>query len=162
MHLETSFDTRADPGTAFAYLADFANIVEWDPFITRAERLEDDGPRVGSRYRIVGRMLGRQIALDYRTVALDPPRRIRLDGRAGRAFDGWDEMVLTPTPSGGTMVCYSAEIRLHGPARLLWLLAPLAFLAMRIVSGGRPLAGLQRRLDGLLPGESGAPGAVRP
>jgi uncharacterized protein YndB with AHSA1/START domain len=152
MQLGTSFDTRADPATAFAYLADFAHIVEWDPFIVRADRLEDGEPRVGSGYRIIGRVVGHEIALDYRTVALDPPRRIRLEGRAGRTFDGWDQMTLTPAASGGTTIRYDAEVRLHGPARLLWLLAPMAYLAMRVGFRGGPLAGLQRCLDSLAPG----------
>ncbi len=151
MQLGTSFHTRADPDSAFAYLADFSRIVEWDPFILRARALEDGPPRVGSRYRIIGRVLGREIALDYRTVVLEPPRLIRLEGQGGRAFDGWDQMSLAPDASGGTTIRYDAEIRLHGAARILWLLAPIAYLAMRVGFRGGPMAGMQRRLDGLAP-----------
>jgi Polyketide cyclase / dehydrase and lipid transport len=66
VQLGTSFTTRADPASAYAYLADFSRIVEWDPFVVRADALDDGEPRVGSRYRIVGRPLGREITLDYR------------------------------------------------------------------------------------------------
>ncbi len=148
MQLGTTFDTSADPATAFAYLADFSRIVEWDPFVVRAETLDEGAPRVGTRYRIVGRVLGRPIRLDYRIVELDPPRRVRLVGTGGRTFDGWDEVTLAPAGSG-TTVRYEAEIALHGWGRLLWLLAPLAFLAMRVGLRGGPLAGLKAQLDAL-------------
>ncbi len=48
MRLGTSFETQLAPHAAFAYLADFARIEEWDPFIRRAERL-DPGPHGSAR-----------------------------------------------------------------------------------------------------------------
>jgi hypothetical protein len=145
MRLRHSFATRLDPERAFAYLSDFGSIEEWDPFIQRADRLDPGPPRVGSRYRASARFLGRELALDYRIVELEPPARVKLVGSAGRRFDGWDEISVAPAAVGpGSTIAYAAEVNLHGVARLLWLAAPLA-----ILSGGRAMNGMRDRLDAI-------------
>lgn len=149
MRASTSFMTRLDPVTAYAYLADFGTIAEWDPFIARCERLDGPGPRVGARYRAHGRFLGRSLVLDYVTEALEPPRRIRLRGSSGRAFRGWDEIRIEPARGGGSHMTYEAEIGLRGAARLLWVLAPMALLVMKLRNRGGPMDGMRRRLDEL-------------
>jgi len=144
MRLGTSFPTRLAPEAAFTYLADFGSIEEWDPFIRRAQRLDPGPPRVGSRYRLDGRFLGRRVLLDYEITELDPAtRRVKLIGSGGRAYDGWDEITVTEATGGGSTVRYEAEVRLHGPARLLWIFAPIAM----ILGGNRALDGMRRRLD---------------
>ncbi|MEP7041357.1 MAG: SRPBCC family protein [Chloroflexota bacterium] len=143
MRLGTEFRTNLDPARAFAYLSDFGSIEEWDPFIQRAERLDPGPPRIGSRYHLEGRLLGRSVGLDYQITEIDPmARRVKLVGSGGRAYDGWDEITITPA-DGGSTVRYDAEVRLHGGARLLVLLAPVGM----ILGGGRALAGMRRRLD---------------
>jgi len=145
MRLGTSFKTRLAADAAFTYLADFGSIEEWDPFIRVATRLDPGPPRIGSRYHLEGRFLGRRVDLDYRLTELEPPRRLKLIGSGGRAYDGWDEITVTPSEGGGATVRYEAEVQLHGPARLLWVAAPIALM----LGGGRALKGMRRRLDAL-------------
>ena len=146
MRLGTSFRTRLDPDRAFAYLADFGTIEEWDPFIRRVERLDADPPRLGTRYRLEGRFIHRAVTLDYTIVGLDAKaRRVRLTGSGGRFFTGWDDITVISAPDGGATVRYEAEVTLHGRARLFWLLAPIGFL----LGGRRALDGMRRRLDAM-------------
>lgn len=153
MRLGTSFRTRLDADRAFAYLADFGTIEEWDPFIRRVERLDAGPPRVGSRYRLDGRFLSRAVTLDYAIVELDAVvRRVKLTGSGGRFFTGWDEITVTPAGHAGATVRYEAEVNLHGRARLFWLLAPVGFL----LGGRRALDGMRLRLDAM----AGAPAAA--
>ena len=150
MRLGTTFPTLLAPERAFAYLADFGTIEEWDPFIEHAERLDPGPPRVGSRYRLDGRgPLGVRIGLDYVIEALAEPTRIRLRGSAGSRFDGWDELTVTPRAGGGSTIRYEAEVNLHGIGRLLWLGFPVMALIGRLRGGGGPLGGMRRRLDEL-------------
>ena len=37
---------------AFAYLADFASISDWDPGVARSRRITDGEPKAGSRYEM--------------------------------------------------------------------------------------------------------------
>ncbi len=149
MRIGTSFPTRLAPDRAYAYLADFATIEEWDPFITHAERLDPGPPRVGSRYHLDGRApIGMRVALDYVMESLEPPKRIRLRGSSGTRFDGWDEITITPAPAGGSTIRYDAEVNLHGVGRLVGLAIPIMALIGRIRGGG-PLDGMRRRLDAL-------------
>ena len=146
MRLGTSFATRLAPDAAFAYLADFGSIVEWDPFIRHAHRLDAGPPRIGSRYRLDGRFVGRRVTLDYEISELDPAaRRVRLIGSGGRFYSGWDEITVLADAAGGSTVRYDAEVRLHGRARLFLLLAPAGLL----LGGRRALDGMRRRLDGM-------------
>ncbi len=145
MRLGTSFRTRLDADRAFAYLADFGTIGEWDPFIRQVERLDAGPPRVGARYRLDGRFLRRTVTLDYTIVELDGnARRVKLTGSGGLSCTGWDEITVTPTRDGAT-VRYEAEVNLHGRARLFWLLAPIGLL----LGGRRALDGMRRRLDAM-------------
>lgn len=149
MRVATSFPTRLAPERVHAYVADFATIAEWDPFIRSAERLDSGPPRVGSRYHLVARgPLGREFGLDYVIIDLEPPRRVRLDASSGTRFDGWDEITFEPAGGGGATVHYAAEINLHGVGRLLYLVMPVMWLVGRLRGTG-PLDGLRRRLDEL-------------
>jgi hypothetical protein len=148
MRVATSFPTRLGVERAHAYVADFATIAEWDPFIRSAERLDPGPPRVGSRYHLVARgPLGREFGLDYVITDLEPPRRVRLDASSGTRFDGWDDITFVPA-SGGATVHYAAEINLHGVGRLLYLVMPVMWLFGRLRGNG-PLDALRNRLDEL-------------
>ena len=149
MRVATSFPTRLAPERAHAYVADFATIAEWDPFIRSAQRLDPGPPRVGSRYHLLARgPLGRGVGLDYVITDLQAPHRVRLDASSGTRFDGWDDITFTPAKDGGSTVRYAAEINLHGVGRLLYLVMPVMWLVARLRGAG-PLGGLRRRLDEL-------------
>ncbi len=152
MRIGTSFPTRLPAERAFAYLADFGTIEEWDPMIEHAERVDPGRPHVGSRYVLTGRgPLGMRLRLVHVITRLEPdatPQRVRLVGSSGTRYDGWDEITVHPDPAGGSIIGYEAEINLHGVGRMLLLVMPALWLVGRLRGRG-PLDGMQRRLDEL-------------
>ncbi|MEJ2604011.1 MAG: SDR family NAD(P)-dependent oxidoreductase, partial [Gammaproteobacteria bacterium] len=60
---------------AFAYLADFSRIEEWDPAVERAARLTEGPSGVGTEYRID---MKAGFSLHYRVVEFEPDARIRM------------------------------------------------------------------------------------
>ena len=77
--VETAWSREA----AFAYLADFANISDWDPGVARSRRLGGDPLTVGARFEVITSYLGRESTLTYETIEIDPPRRVLFRAETG-------------------------------------------------------------------------------
>ena len=126
---------------AFAYLADFATISDWDPGVARSRRLSDDPLTVGARFEVTTSYLGREATLIYETIEIERPHRVLLRAEAG-SFTSLDEMTFDERPGGGTLVSYDADLAMKGLARAGELPMRLAF--RRIGDAARD--GLRRRL----------------
>ncbi len=101
---------------AFDYLADFVNSAEWDPGVATAERIGSDEAGVGVRYRLGIRRGDAVVPMEYRIVAFEPPRRVVLEG-SGSGVSATDEISFE-RDDAGTIVEYTADIRLNGLRRL--------------------------------------------
>ena len=111
------------PAEAFAYMADFANVREWDPSVRRAERL-DDGPLAqGSRFEVDVGFLGREVELTYELTEYDPAARRAVL----QASNATTVSVDTITVADDASVTYDARLQLRGPLGLLDPLLGLAF-----------------------------------
>ena len=126
---------------AFAFVADFANAMRWDPGVATSERIDAGPIRVGARYRLGVRVGGRVAPMQYEITHLEPSRRVVLAGE-GAGVSATDDIRFTPTGTG-TTIDYTADIRLVGLRRLL---APFAGGAFRKLAGDAR-AGMQRALD---------------
>lgn len=135
--LET-IDLPAPCEAVFDALVDFSKTAEWDPSVTRAQRLERGPIRPGSRFRVVVRALGVESALEYVLLSAERPHRIVLRAERG-ALTSLDEITLAPR-GDGTRVTYDARIALSGTARVLDPLLQLWFQR----SGARSAEGLRR------------------
>ena len=134
-------ETALPPEAACAYVADFANSMDWDPGVATSERVDDGPARVGSRYRLGVRLAGRVAPMEYRITVFEPSRRVVLIG-AGSGVSAVDEIRFTATGSG-TRIDYTADIRLGGALRLVQ-----PFLGGQFARIGREaLAGMKRTLD---------------
>ena len=134
-------ETALPPDAAFAFVADFANSLAWDPGVATSERIDDGPPRVGSRFRLGVRLAGRVAPMEYRISVLEPSRRVVLVG-TGSGVSAVDEIRFTPAGSG-TRIDYTAVIGLGG---LLRLAQP--FLGGQFARIGREaLGGMKRTLD---------------
>jgi carbon monoxide dehydrogenase subunit G len=134
-------ETRLAPDPAFAFVADFANAMHWDPGVATSERIDAGPVGVGARYRLGVRLGGRVAPMEYRITVFEPSRRVVLAGE-GSGVSAVDEIRFTPTGTG-TRVDYTADIRLGG---LLRLAQP--FLGGQFARIGREaLAGMQQALD---------------
>lgn len=126
---------------AFAYLADFATISDWDPGVARSKRLTDEPLAVGARFEVTTSYVGRESTLIYETIEIDPPRRVLLRAETG-TFTSLDELTFDLRPGGGTLVTYDADLGMNGIAKLGELPMRLAF--RRIGDAARD--GLRNRL----------------
>jgi len=122
----TTVDTTWDRERAFAYLADFASISDWDPGVVRSKRLSDEPFAVGARFEVISSFLGREIPLVYEVLEIDPPRRVLLRAETS-TMTSLDEMSFDLRPGGGTLVTYDADLAMKGVARIAELPMRLAF-----------------------------------
>jgi carbon monoxide dehydrogenase subunit G len=106
------------------YLKDFGNAVEWDPGTQSCTR-QDSGPvQVGSSWRNVSKVFGRETELDYRLTVLEPDH-LTLVGTNDTATST-DDITVRAT-ADGSEITYHANIELHGAAKLATPVVKLEF-----------------------------------
>lgn len=151
--LMEQIETPLAPAAAFAYIADFANAVHWDPGVAGSERINDGPVEVGARYRLDVRLGGRIVPMEYRISVFEPSSRVVLVGR-GSGVSAVDEIRFKPAGTG-TRIDYTADIRLGGILRLVQ-----PFLGGQFARLGREaLDGMQRTLDARAQAEGAGAGA---
>jgi carbon monoxide dehydrogenase subunit G len=141
--LHEQIETPLALDVAFAFVADFANSMRWDPGVASSERLDDGPLGVGARFRLKVRMGGRTSPMEYRISTFEPARRVVLIGE-GSGVSAVDDIRFEPA-GGGTHIDYTADIKLGG---LLRLVQPFLGRAFRKVATDA-LEGMQRTLDGM-------------
>ena len=137
MQVDETFTIARSPESVFDYIADPANLPNWQTANISAEQLTNGPPRLGSQYRErVKGPLGRAFEQVVEFSEFERPSRLRVHVVEGRyPIDGtW---TLEPI-SNGTRVRFSADGELNG---LLGLLQPLARRAL-----ARQFAGYHRNL----------------
>ena len=134
-------DLAAD--TTFDYVANFENIVEWDPGVSAARKVTPGPVGVGTEYALDLQYGGAPLSMVYRITEWDPPRLVVLEGDGSRSH-AIDRIAFKPT-STGTVVDYRADIRLKGLYRLA---QPFLGKLFRDIGDGaaRGLDGRLRRL----------------
>ena len=133
LHIEATFD----------YVANFENVVEWDPGVTAARKITDGDPGVGTEYDLDIQYGSSPLSMTYRITEWDPPRRVVLEGDGSRSF-AIDRISFLPI-ADGTAVEYKADIRLKGLYRVAEPF--LGKLFRKVGDGARE--GLNRRLQEL-------------
>jgi carbon monoxide dehydrogenase subunit G len=133
--------TPLAPEAAFAFVADFANSMHWDPGVETSDRIDDGPVGVGARYRLGVHLGGRIAPMEYRITAFEPPHRVVLIGK-GSGVAAVDEIRFEPAGTG-TRIDYTADIRLGGALRLVQPFLGRAFAKL----GRDALSGMQRALD---------------
>jgi dehydrogenase/reductase SDR family member 12 len=128
---------------AFAYVADFENIVEWDPGVIAARKTTNAPAAVGVAYDLDLNYGGSDMAMTYTITEFDPPRLVILEGDGPRS--GAVDRIAFTSVDGGTRIDYEADIRLKGLFRFAEPF--LGGLFDRVGEGAR--AGLDRRLGEL-------------
>lgn len=109
-------ETDLPTDQTFDYVANFENVVEWDPGVTAARTLTSGPAGVGTEYALVLKYGGSPLSMVYRITEWDPPRLVVLEGDGDRS-SAVDRISFRPTPTG-TSVEYQADIRLKGLFRL--------------------------------------------
>ena len=139
--LREQIRTSLGPEAAFAYVADFANSMHWDPGVATSRRIDDGRVGVGARFELGVRLGGRVPLMEYRISVFEPSARVVLVGE-GSGISAVDEIRFLPDGTG-TLIDYTADIRLGGALRLVQ-----PFLGRAFAKVGRDaLTGMQRTLD---------------
>ena len=108
-HYAATVTSPGLPEEVFEYLADFSSTAEWDPGVSEAWRLTGEPLRVGARFHVVADFLGRRVALEYRTVEIDPPRRVVLRAETATVVSE-DTITVRGLPGSGSEVTYDASL----------------------------------------------------
>jgi len=132
---------------AFEYLSRFDRAAEWDPGIEAGELLTAESVGVGSRFRLVTRLLGRRLPLVYGIIEFSPHERIVLCAE-NRWIRSVDTITFEDGEDGddgerGTVVVYDARLDAKGIGRLA---DPLLSIVFRRI-GDRAAAGLRTQLS---------------
>lgn len=127
VHIIREFEAPCPQGAAVAYLADFANAVEWDPGTVSCVRDGDPSAPVepGATWRNVSKVLGRETNLEYQLTSLESDRVV-LDGHNSTASSR-DDIGVTAIDDGHSRIRYEATITFKGLARLADPLMTLVF-----------------------------------
>ena len=112
---------------AYAWLADFTTTEQWDPPTRSTRRVSGDGG-VGTRYRNVSQVLGRETEIVYTVVVHEPPRRLELDGETSSMR--MHDTIEVEQVGDDVRVHYRAEFEPQGPAKLA---APLMPPALKVL-----------------------------
>jgi carbon monoxide dehydrogenase subunit G len=121
-------ETKLSPEKAFAFLSEFENTSEWDPATPVMDKLTPGPVAVGHRYHAESEFRGKRQSLEYEVIELtDNHIKLRGENKTVTAFDSIDV-----EPSGqGSLVKYTAEFSIHGPAKILQPLLKPAFTSLR-------------------------------
>jgi hypothetical protein len=142
---ETTIPSRWAREPTFDYMADFTNVAEWDPSISRVELVSGVAGAEGATYAVTLSVAGRETTISYTALQVVRPVRVVLRGET-------DAVVSTDTISvgqngTGVSVTYHAELALKGVRRLA---DPLADVLLTRASE-KARAGLEEVLTGVRP-----------
>jgi hypothetical protein len=148
----------AGPVAAFSYLADIANLAQWDPNVRSVIAVAEGSPGVGSKYVMTIGFYGKAIELTGEIVELDSPHRLVLGVVGGRVRGRYlitvAEAAATEAADAGSapaeradragsVITYHVTLELRGAARVLNRGLQLALNGI----GDNAVNGLRRRLD---------------
>jgi carbon monoxide dehydrogenase subunit G len=144
IRVERTFDVGRSPDVVVEYLKDFAHAEEWDPGKKSCVQVTPGPVMVGTRWRNVSELRGRDTELSYELARLEGDR-ITFVGTNKTATSKDD---ITVRPSGaGSAVTYRAEVELHGLAKIAQPLLSREFERLADVTRDkliRTIAGLPR------------------
>lgn len=101
---------------AFAFVADFTNVVEWDPGITESTQVGNEPVGVGTEFAVMSNFAGRSLPLTYVVEEWVAPHKAILSTSTSR-FDGRDTITFRAV-DGGTQIDYVADFSFKGVMRL--------------------------------------------
>ena len=125
---------------AFAYVADFRNLSEWDPGVSTSKMIEGSEPGVGTAYAV---KTGGAF-LVYETLEHDEPNKTVLQAITS-LLRSYDVLTFIDTDDGCD-VTYDAKLDLRGLAALGNPMLGLVFNRI----GDKAAAGLAKALNGAI------------
>jgi len=113
--VERTFDVARTPEVVVGYLKDFAHAEEWDPGTKSCVQVTPGPVAVGTRWRNVSELRGRETELSYQLTRLEHDRLTFVG--FNKTARSTDDITVRPSAAGST-VTYHAEILFHGLAKI--------------------------------------------
>ena len=101
----------------FDYTADFTNIENWDPGVSKSARTDSGELGVGSTFDLMVKFGNRESPMTYTITHYDAPHRVVLKGE-GSTLIAIDDIRFTAVDDT-TEVSYSADLQFKGFMRLV-------------------------------------------
>jgi len=117
IHVTDSVIIARPVAQVFAFVADHQNLPAWTVGVKQSERLTDGPPASGSRYRVVGTLLGRAVQSSYQITAFEPGRSF--EGTMTSPMFGFSEQYRFEPDGQTTRVSMTATVEPHGIFRYL-------------------------------------------
>lgn len=120
------------PEDAFARVADFGRLQEWDPAVVESVLVNGTPVSTGAVYRLRSpRWLG-GVILTYEIVMINPPRMVTYQGGSKRVRST-DRITVDPSQRG-SVVSLTTELETSGPRWVLPLVKAFVWLSGRTMS----------------------------
>lgn len=137
-----SVETKLSAEKAFAFMSEFENTSKWDPNTPVMDKITPGPVAVGHKYHAESEFRGKRQTLIYEVIELrDGHIKLRGGNKTVTAFDSIDV-----SPNGaGSVVKYTAEFSIKGPAKIVQPLLKPMFMQLRDPA----LKGIRDTLNGL-------------
>lgn len=137
-----SVETKLSAEKAFAFMSEFENTSKWDPNTPVMDKITPGPVAVGHKYHAESEFRGKRQTLIYEVIELrDGHIKLRGENKTVTAFDSIDV-----SPNGaGSVVKYTAEFSIKGPAKIVQPLLKPMFMQLRDPA----LKGIRDTLNGL-------------
>lgn len=137
-----SVETKLSAEKAFAFMSEFENTSKWDPNTPVMDKITPGPVAVGHKYHAESEFRGKRQTLVYEVIELrDGHIKLRGENKTVTAFDSIDV-----SPNGaGSVVKYTAEFSIKGPAKIVQPLLKPMFMQLRDPA----LKGIRDTLNGL-------------
>jgi hypothetical protein len=137
----TSIESTKSSADAFAYMAAFENVAQWDPGVIEAQRLTEGPIKLGTEFQVLTQTGKRRIPLTYEVTEFEEGVRLVLTASTS-SLRSVDEIRVVPNGAGST-VTYKANLSLLG---LLRIANPMLSPTLKKI-GDRARDGLRRELN---------------
>ena len=115
--LTESVEVGAPIDEAFALVADFSRLAEWDPNVATSRVVSGRALEKGARLAVGVRFIGRIVPLEYELTAIAPPAIVTYIGR-GKTVTSTDTVEFAPVGTG-TRIGFRADVEFRSWGRLL-------------------------------------------
>jgi uncharacterized protein YndB with AHSA1/START domain len=102
----------------FDYIVDFRNLAEWHAAVKSARLQTLDPGMRNARYSLRAKMAGRRVHAKVTTLEAERPKLI-VASATNPAAETTDRFEIETQPEGDVLVCYTSEMRLKTPVRVI-------------------------------------------
>ena len=139
--LKEQFSVARPIEQVFDYLADFSQIVDWDPSVFSAKKISQGAIKQGSQFDLIIKSAGRKLPMAYELIDYQPYHSLTFLGKA-EGFTATDRIVLK-AQNDHTHITWQADLEFTG---VLQYLIPVMRRSLQQL-GQNSMRGLEQALN---------------